>query len=227
MVDSSLSMLKEMFSEEHEAAQKATKKAAFSSVSKRFVNDLNSLLGELQSSNCSFVRCVKPNTEQKPGIFTQAMVLDQLRCQGVVEAVRVMQEAFPTRIPYEDIHGRYASMMGKEIMEETGDEPAAFVEAIALACDVAPKDYALGLSKLFLKAGCGTFLEELAGMDPAVVVPLLTEKIAASKRKKGAAMMIGNFILTWFRKKQYKEKKRAAEITAHRIRTVKARRQYQ
>jgi len=27
-------------------------------------------------------------------------------------------------------------MMGKEIMDETGDEPAAFVEAIALACEV-------------------------------------------------------------------------------------------
>ena len=34
-------------------------------------------------------------------------MLDQLRCSGVIEAVRVMQEAFPTRIPYEDIHGRY------------------------------------------------------------------------------------------------------------------------
>ena len=40
------------------------------------------------------------------------------------------------------------------------------------------------MTKLFLKAGCGTFLEDLAAMDPAVVVPLLTEKIAASKRKK-------------------------------------------
>ena len=98
-----------------------------------------------------FVRCIKPNADKKPKSFTQSMVLDQLRCSGVIEAVRVMQEAFPTRIPYEDIHGRYASMMGKEIMEETGDEPAAFVEAIALACDVAPRDYALGLTKLFLK----------------------------------------------------------------------------
>ena len=64
-----------------------------------------------------------------------------------------MQEAYPTRIPYEDIHGRYAPLMGKEIMEETGDEPAAFCEAVAQACEVSPNDYALGLSKLFLKVG--------------------------------------------------------------------------
>ena len=41
--------------------------------------------------------------------------------------------------------------MGPEIMKETGDEPAAFCEAIALACEVNTSDYALGMSKLFLK----------------------------------------------------------------------------
>ena len=113
--------------------------------------------------------------EQKPKIFTQSMVLDQLRCSGVIEAVRVMLEAFPTRIDYEDIHGKYAPLMGKEIMDETGDAPAAFCEAIALACEVSPQDYALGLSKLFLKAGEGSFLEELSTMDPQAVVPMLLE----------------------------------------------------
>ena len=85
-----------------------------------------------------------------------------------------MLEAYPTRINYEDIHGRYAHLMGKAIMDETGSEPAAFCEAVALACEVSTNDYALGSTKLFLKAGCGTFLEDLAGMDPAVVAPLLT-----------------------------------------------------
>ena len=67
-----------------------------------------------------------------------------------------MLEAFPTRIDYGDIHGRYAKLMGPEILESTGDEPAAFCEAIALACEVSTNDYALGLTKLFLKAGCGS-----------------------------------------------------------------------
>jgi myosin heavy subunit len=94
-------------------------------------------------------------------------------------------QAYPTRIPYEVIHGRYAPLMGQEVLDCTGDEPAAFCEAVAQACDVAPRDYALGITKLFLKAGCGGFLEDLASMDVAVVVPLLVRKIAESKRKKG------------------------------------------
>ena len=151
-----MSLLKELFADENEKNQKEGKKSSFSSVGKRFVNDLNSLLDELKTSRAQFIRCVKPNAEQAPKTFTAPMVLDQLRCSGVIEAVRVMLESFPTKIPYEDIHGRYAKLMGPEIMAETGDEPAAFCEAIALACEVNTADYALGTTKLFLKAGCGT-----------------------------------------------------------------------
>ena len=226
VVSSKHQLLKDMFIEEHEANQKAKKAASFSSVGKRFVNDLNSLLQELQASKASFIRCIKPNMEQAANKFTEAMVLDQLRCSGVIEAVRVMLEAYPTRIDYEDIHGKYAPLMGKEIMEETGDAPAAFCEAIALACEVAPADYALGLSKLFLKAGCGTFLEDLAAMDPAVVVPLLTEKIAESKRKKGAATMVEmcSRLVPTEAVQRAEARRRVAQ---HRLRTIKARRQYQ
>jgi myosin heavy subunit len=49
--------------------------------------------------------------EQATNNFNHSIVLDQLRCSGVIEAVRVMLEAFPTRIDYNDIHGRYAKLM--------------------------------------------------------------------------------------------------------------------
>ena len=151
LANSEVALLKELFGEEHEKAVKDPKKASFSSIGKRFVNDLNELLNELQKSKAAFIRCVKPNAEQAAKSFTPNMVLDQLRCSGVIEAVRVMLESYPTKINYEDIHGRYAKLMGPEIMKETGDEPAAFCEAIALACEVNTSDYALGMSKLFLK----------------------------------------------------------------------------
>jgi len=227
LAKSSVGTVVELYKAEHEANLKAKKAGAFSSVGNKFVKDVNSLLTELQSSRVSFIRCVKPNPDQAPKKFVPQMVLDQLRCSGVIEAVRVMLESYPTRIDYEDIHGRYAPLMGDEIMQETGSEPAAFCEAVALACEVSNSDYSLGLSKLFLKAGCGTFLEDLAGMDPKVVAPLLTEKIAQAKRRKGAGALVGNFALTWYRKKKFKELKKAAELTEHRIRTIRARREYQ
>ena len=111
--------------------------------------------------------------------------------------VRVMLEAFPTRIEYGDLHGRYAPLMGDEILQATGGEPGAFCEAIAVACEVQSTDYALGLTRLFLKAGCGTFLEDLASMDPSVVAPILVQKIAQAKQRKARQELIFNSVLTW------------------------------
>jgi len=64
-------------------------------------------------------------------------------------------------------------------------------------------------------------------MDVSVVVPLLVEKIAQSKRKKGATSLIGNYLLMWYRRKKYKDQKRAIAIAQHKLRSIKARREYQ
>lgn len=90
---SAVPLLQSLFLPGVEAASKANRKAAaFSSVGKRFVNDLNSLLAELKASKAHFVRCVKPSASSTPRAFEGPLVLDQLRCAGVVEAVRVMTE---------------------------------------------------------------------------------------------------------------------------------------
>ena len=85
-----------------------------------------------------------------------------------------------------------------------------------------------------------------------MVVPLLTAKIAESKRRKGAAQLVGSAVLTWHRRKKYKAQKAppparligrlpasappqsepsasqaAAAIAQHKLRSIKARRQYQ
>ena len=59
--------------------------------------DLNALLAELQSTKACFIRCIKPNMELKPKLFSAPMVLDQLRCAGVIEAARDARG-----IPYPD-----------------------------------------------------------------------------------------------------------------------------
>ena len=48
---------------------------------------------------------------------------------------------------------------------------------MALACGVAESDFQLGLSKIFLRAGKGVFLEELKERDMSEVVPMLLAKI--------------------------------------------------
>ena len=75
----------------------------FASVSAHFLGQLNQLTTTLAETNAHFVRCINPNTMKKPDAFTGGHVLHQLRCSGMMEALRLMHAGFPTRCPYEDL----------------------------------------------------------------------------------------------------------------------------
>ena len=45
-----------------------------------------------------YVRCIKPNTVNKPALFDMAHSAHQLRCAGVLEAVRISRMAYPNRL---------------------------------------------------------------------------------------------------------------------------------
>ena len=81
---------------------------SFSSVSRRFINDLNLLMDDLNATKAHFIRCIKPTTTLQPNEFTPSLVLQQLRCSGTIDAVQLMAGAYPTRIPFQSIYERRA-----------------------------------------------------------------------------------------------------------------------
>ena len=106
-----------------------------------------------------FIRCIKPTTTLKPGNFTPALVLQQLRCSGTIDAVQSVSRAYPTRIPYENIYSRYAQHMPDFVRAL---EPPLFCEALSLALEIPPSGYQLGRTKIFFKAGKGQILEAVS-----------------------------------------------------------------
>jgi ankyrin repeat protein len=53
------------------------------------------------------VRCLKPNDKNISSEFNQGRVVEQLRCGGVLEAVRVSRSGYPTRMPHSQFYQRY------------------------------------------------------------------------------------------------------------------------
>jgi hypothetical protein len=70
---------------------------------------LTALLTTLKNTAPHFVRCIIPNEQKKPGIIDAPLVLDQLRCNGVLEGIRIVRLGFPNRQPFAEFRQRCVS----------------------------------------------------------------------------------------------------------------------
>ncbi|RWW12405.1 hypothetical protein GW17_00023924 [Ensete ventricosum] len=59
------------------------------------------LMQRLESTTPHFIRCVKPNNKQLPSMYEHDLVLQQLRCCGVLEVVRISRSGYPTRMTHQ------------------------------------------------------------------------------------------------------------------------------
>lgn len=60
----------------------------------------------LKSTHPHFVRCIIPNETKTPGAMENPLVMHQLRCNGVLEGIRICRKGFPNRIQYGDFKQR-------------------------------------------------------------------------------------------------------------------------
>ena len=79
----------------------------FKSVSGRFSLQLGNLMATLNETTSHFIRCIKPNQEQKPRVLERFGVMTQLQYSGMCAALLLMQAGFPTRISFVELHERY------------------------------------------------------------------------------------------------------------------------
>jgi ankyrin repeat protein len=89
---------------------------ATKSVSSQFSTQLRILRARIDVTVPHYIRCLKPNDELVANFFEPKNVVEQLRCGGVLEAVRVSRAGYPTRYPHEVFMARYY------ILGDTKDE---------------------------------------------------------------------------------------------------------
>mmetsp|Transcript_174927 Transcript_174927/g.555363 ORF Transcript_174927/g.555363 Transcript_174927/m.555363 type:complete len:1153 (+) Transcript_174927:130-3588(+) len=67
-------------------------------VASEFQGQLRNLMDRIRSTEPHFVRCIKPNPKNAPAVFDRRSVVEQLRYQGVLQAVEVSRSGFPMRL---------------------------------------------------------------------------------------------------------------------------------
>jgi myosin V len=80
------------------------------SVGAQFCSQLKLLRTRIESTAPHYVRCLKPNDELLPHCFDALVIADQLRCAGVLEAVRVSRLGFPNRYYHDHFSLRYGTL---------------------------------------------------------------------------------------------------------------------
>ncbi|KAE9595348.1 putative myosin ATPase [Lupinus albus] len=129
-----------------------TKSTKFSSVATQFKQQLQSLLETLSATEPHYIRCVKPNNLLKPGIFENINVLQQLRFRGVMEAIRVSCAGYPTRKNFDEFVQRFGILEPK-LMKSAIQSPEDLTACNRILDKANLKDYQIGKTKVFLRAG--------------------------------------------------------------------------
>nr|XP_043608982.1 myosin-6 [Erigeron canadensis] len=131
------------------SSDESSKSSKFSSIGTRFKQQLQQLLETLSSTEPHYIRCVKPNNLLKPAIFENHNVLQQLRCGGVLEAIRISCAGYPTRKPFAEFVDRFG-ILAPEVLDGNSDE----IHACKRLLDKAGLEgYQIGKTKVFLRAG--------------------------------------------------------------------------
>ncbi|KAH8868764.1 Myosin heavy chain, non-muscle [Schistosoma japonicum] len=138
---------------------RSVRRGMFRTVSQLYKDSLIRLMTVLKNTSPNFVRCIIPNHEKKPGRIDGPLVLEQLRCNGVLEGIRICRRGFPSRILFQEFRQRYEILTPNVIPKGFMDGRKAVVEMLK-ALDLSPDVYCIGHSKIFFKVGVLAQLEE-------------------------------------------------------------------
>uniref|UniRef100_A0AAQ5YG29 Myosin motor domain-containing protein n=1 Tax=Amphiprion ocellaris TaxID=80972 RepID=A0AAQ5YG29_AMPOC len=148
------------------------KGGSMQTVSSQFRENLGKLMTNLRSTHPHFVRCLIPNESKTPGLMENFLVIHQLRCNGVLEGIRICRKGFPSRILYGDFKQRYKVLNASVIPEGQFIDNKKAAEKLLGSIDIDHDQYRFGHTKVFFKAGLLGTLEEMRDEKLATLVTM-------------------------------------------------------
>ncbi|KAJ8601435.1 hypothetical protein CTAYLR_005921 [Chrysophaeum taylorii] len=158
--------------EHHASSSSSSSKKKKSSLSAVFARQMNDLCEVLESTSCSFVRCIKPNSSMTVGIFEREFAAKQLRAQGILQTCDVLKLGMPTRVAFEEVEDRYRksaeALLAAERERPTllaGLDARAFTAAVLWSLGIERDAYSMGRTRVFFKTGKIALLDQLYSVD--------------------------------------------------------------
>ena len=150
------------------AGGKKIKSSQFKSVIDTFRKQLGSMCDTLEASRLHFVRCIKPNDRKKPNAWEEEVVLRQLRCSGVLDALRVARTGYPDRLSFAEFAGPYRILAGLQAKGSSALPLPEQCVAILKAAGIDTAKYQVGKTRVFMALGV---VDQLKAQKNKLAVP--------------------------------------------------------
>ncbi len=195
-----------------------SKLANLKTVSASFRQQLERLVKQLYETEPYHIKCIKPNGQMAPGVWSSPLVFQQLRYSGALEVVRIRTEAFPTRMHFKEFYKRFHQLIHyvyceDDLIKEQFCTLAEEICAKALNED----DYVMGNTKVFVR---NYGLEKLYWALHCHFTQAATKIQAAFRgitarelvcKQRNAMTLLQNVVWKWFQRR-YARKVRQTEI---------------
>ncbi|KAL6451206.1 MYO1 Myosin-1 [Candida maltosa Xu316] len=157
--DSTNEFISQIFSNDPHLGKRNSK---LKTASQKHKDQLKTLMDQLESTEPHFVRCILPNLDKKSNKFDKNLVLGQLRCNGVLEGIRITRAGYPNRMVFDEFIVRYAIICGNEVFTKDNKTNS---ELILKNAKLDPETYKVGITKIFFKNGILGQLEALRDLS--------------------------------------------------------------
>lgn len=218
MKNSKINFIAKLFKEDYGIAGmksdavpgKGNRGAAFLTVGLQHKEQLNSLMTSLRNTTPHFVRCILPNKSKKQHVFEEKVVVDQLKCNGVLEGIRITRMGYPNRIVYAEFLKRYY-LLGKGVPRTSSDTKAQ-VGILMDQLKISKDQYQLGLTKIFFKVGILATIEEMRekkiaemilGIQACCRAFLSRKRFVQLKQRTISAVLIQNSVRAYIELKNW------------------------
>lgn len=141
---------------------KGQERSRAQTVGARFRDQLKDLMSRLDETELHFVRCIKPNGQQKAASFDAALALHQLRCCGVLEVARIARAGYPTRYLHAEFAERYKLLLPEGPAGQKEESALEICHRLLEHFGVGSEFHQVGRTKVFFRAGVLGQLEDRA-----------------------------------------------------------------
>merc|ERR1719354_73922 len=171
--------------------KKKQKGGGFQTVSALYREQLNKLMTNLRNTKPHFVRCIIPNERKKCGEVDPGLIIAQLRCNGVLEGIRICRKGFPNRLQYPEFKQRYKILPAKKVAKIVDSKKATETIVTSIELDLAL--YKIGHTKIFFKAGVLADLEDKRDELLAIIMTKLQSRCCGKLLRIEFKKMVDRF----------------------------------